>query len=41
MADGNAQESNFKKYIDVLNDLDERREGLDFEISDLLEEIDT
>ena len=29
------------QYVDVFRDLDEKRQGLDFEIHELLEDIDT
>ena len=29
------------QYLDTLRQLDERREGLDFQIQDLLEDLDT
>ena len=41
MAIGEVQEQQMKKYVDIFQDLDDRREGLDFEIQELLEEIDT
>ena len=30
-----------QKYVDLVRNLDEQRKGLDFEIHDILEEIDT
>ena len=34
------QDENMLRYIEQFQDLDEKREGLDFEINDLLHEID-
>ena len=41
MASGEVQDRPLHKYLDDLRDLDEKRLGLDFEIQDLLAEIDT
>lgn len=41
MASGDVQDKAFLEYSDNLRDLDEKRQGLDFEIQDLLAEIDT
>ena len=30
-----------QRYVDLVRNLDEQRKGLDFEIHDILEEIDT
>ena len=35
------QETEMQAYLDKFRDLDERREGLDFEIQDMLTELDT
>ena len=41
MASGEVQERPMKHYTDHIKELDEKRQGLDFEIQDLLAEIDT
>ena len=41
MASGEVQEDGMLKYVDNLRDLDEKREGLDLEIQELLAEVDT
>ena len=41
MASGEVQQKDMHEYLDVLRKLDDRREGLDFEIQDLLEDLDT
>lgn len=41
MASGDVQDKAMHEYVDNLRDLDEKRRGLDFEIQDLLAEIDT
>ena len=41
MAAGEAQEQDLLEYVDLFNELEEQREGLDFEIQDLLKELDT
>ena len=38
---GTAQSEEMTQYIDALQELEEKRSGLDFEIQDLLAEIDT
>ena len=41
MANPDVQEDAMQVYLDKFRDLDRKREGLDFEIHDILEEIDT
>ena len=41
MAPGNLQDKSMMEYVKVFKELDERRQGLDFEIQDLLKEVDT
>ena len=41
MANGEVQDPTLRGYIDNLKDLDEKREGLDLEIQDMLAEIET
>ena len=41
MATGEAQEAEMEVYLNKFKELDEKREGLDFEIHDILEEMDT
>ena len=41
LAQGEVQEDVMHRYVDSLRALDERREGLDFEIQDLLAELNT
>ena len=41
IASGECQEPAMQVYVDRLRDLDEKREGLDFEIQDMLLELDT
>lgn len=41
MGVGEAHEAELQVYLDMLRDLDKKREGLDFEIHDMLEEMDT
>lgn len=41
MASGEVQERTMQQYLDVFRDLDAKRQGLDFEIQDLLDELDT
>ena len=40
-ASGEVQEQQMQHYINVFRDLDEKREGLDFEIQDMLTDLDT
>ena len=39
--DGEVQDDPMKIYTNQIKDLDEKREGLEFEITDLLAEMDT
>ena len=39
-ASGNAQDNIFNKYVDSFHELDERRKGLDFEIQELVDDLD-
>ena len=41
IAGGVGQEVKMQQYVSVLKDLDDRRQGLDFEIQDILEDLDT
>ena len=41
MASGEPQAKDMLEYVDRFNELEEQRDGLDFEIQDLLEELDT
>ena len=41
MASGEVQERPMQHYTENIKDLDEKRQGLDFEIQDLLAEMDT
>ena len=41
MATGEPQAADMLKYIDLFQELENNREGLDFEIQDLLDDIDT
>ena len=41
MASGEVQERPMANYTETLRNLDEQRQGLDFEIQDLLAEMDT
>ena len=41
MATGEAQEQDLLEYVDLFNELEEQRDGLDFQIQDLLRELDT
>ena len=41
MASGEPQEKDMLEYVERFNELEEQRDGIDFEIQDLLEELDT
>ena len=41
MATGEAREQDLLEYVDLFNELEEQRDGLDFQIQDLLRELDT
>lgn len=41
MAGGEVQDPPMKKYTEQLKEMDEKRHGLDIEITDLLAEVDT
>jgi hypothetical protein len=40
LASGNNYGDNVRDYVKVFNDLEEERSGLDFEIQDIIQEID-
>ena len=40
MATGDHFDPDIKKYLDIFHKLDQERQGLDFEIEDLLKEMD-